>query len=189
MQFLRPHILTQSVNNQELATNGDMVCGITETYEKASTHLRGEWSEGLPRPELHYSASEWKLRMRASDWILNPPKECWRLNIFNLLPSHRRLPARPAVYFTVSTKKRRLTATLPFWYKGYFLSTENLSGCTWHLTCGNRHCGYWVWLPKLSDWMKAVSKSGAGGKQMISVVFYFCINLWLRGCTLWAELC
>lgn len=36
------HIFCQNVNNPELATNGDVVCRITETYEKTGTHLRGE---------------------------------------------------------------------------------------------------------------------------------------------------
>lgn len=92
-------------------------------------------------------------------------------------PTHGRLPARPAVYFTVSTKKRGLTATLPFWYDGCFLSAEKQPRCP------TAEAAQGICLAETgimqtesdcqstSDWMKGVNKSEAGGQHFNRVVF------------------
>lgn len=140
-------------------------------------------TEGLPRPELRYSDSEWEGRMRASDWVLSPLKECWRPDIFNWkgLPTHRRLPARPALYFTASKKKRGPTARLPFWYDGYFFIYWKATSLL-HRRSFTRHPSVCrVWLPKhqwlnegcrqIRSWWVAVEQRGV----------YFCINPWPSG--------
>lgn len=72
----------------------------------------------------------------------------------------------------IPTKKRGLTASRPFWYHGYFLSTEKQPLC-FTVEVAQGICLAETGITYTEEWLpkQSVSKSEAGGQQLNSVLF------------------